>query len=167
MRPDPRHVLVTVFGLGLLRPAPGTWGSLPPPLLVLVLVWSGAALWVINVSMILLGAAFAIACWRFGGLAEARYGAKDPRQVVADETAGQCVALLFLPWRAVGDAGAWTWNITLAATAFVAFRLFDIAKPPPINGLQRAPGGWGILADDLVAGLCALVVAQIVARFIL
>jgi phosphatidylglycerophosphatase A len=167
MRPDPRHALVTVFGLGLLRPAPGTWGSLPPPLLVLALLWSGAALWVVNASLVLLGAAFGIACWRFGGLAEERYGAKDPRQVVADETAGQCVALLFLPWRAVGDADAWTWNIALAATAFVAFRAFDIAKPPPIDGLQRLGGGRGILIDDLVAGLYALAVTQILARLIL
>ena len=94
MKPDPRDALVTVFGLGRLRPAPGTWGSLPPPLLVLALLWSGAALWVVNLTLVLLGAAFGIACARFGHLAEQRYGAKDPRQVVADETAGQCVALL-------------------------------------------------------------------------
>ena len=77
---------------------------------------AGAALWVVNASLILLGAAFGIACWRFGGLAEERLGAKDPRQVVADETAGQCVALLFLPWRAMSESGAWTWNTTAAAT---------------------------------------------------
>ena len=91
---------------------------------------------------------------------------KDPRQVVADETAGQCVALLFLPWRAVGDAGAWTWNIALAATAFVAFRVFDIVKPPPIHGLQRLGGGRGILVDDLVASVYALVVAHAAAWFV-
>ena len=167
MKPDPRHALVTVFGLGLLRPAPGTWGSLPPPLLVLALLWSGAALWVVNVTLVLLGAAFGIACARFGHLAEHRYGAKDPRQVVADETAGQCVALLLLPWRNVAEAGAWTWNIALAATAFGAFRVLDILKPPPINGLQRIGGGRGILIDDLVAGVYALAVTQLVARFIL
>jgi phosphatidylglycerophosphatase A len=167
MKPDPRHALVTVFGLGRLTPAPGTWGSLPPPLLVLALLWSGAAWWVVNVTVILLGAAFGIACARFGHLAEQRYGAKDPRQVVADETAGQCVALLLLPWRNVAEAGAWTWNLGLAAVAFGAFRLFDILKPPPINGLQRIGGGRGILVDDLVAGLYALAVTQLVARFIL
>jgi phosphatidylglycerophosphatase A len=167
MKTDPRHALVTVFGLGLLKPAPGTWGSLPPPLLVLGLLWSGAALWVVNVTLALLGVAFGIACVRFGHLAEDRYGTKDPRQVVADETAGQCVALLLLPWRHTTEPGAWTWNLGLAATAFGAFRLFDILKPPPINGLQRIGGGRGILIDDLVAGLYALVAAQVVARFIL
>ncbi|MHC5007843.1 MAG: phosphatidylglycerophosphatase A family protein [Planctomycetota bacterium] len=167
MKPDPRDALVTVFGLGRLRPAPGTWGSLPPPLLVLALLWSGAALWVVNLTLVLLGAAFGIACARFGHLAEQRYGAKDPRQVVADETAGQCVALLLLPWRSVADPGAWTWNLGLAAMGFVAFRLFDILKPPPINGLQRIGGGRGILIDDLIAGLYALAVVQLVARFVL
>jgi phosphatidylglycerophosphatase A len=167
MRTDPRHALVTVFGLGLLKPAPGTWGSLPSPLLVLALLWSGAALWVINVVLALLGIAFGIACVRFGHLAEQRYGTKDPRQVVADETAGQCVALWFLPWRSIGEAGAWSWNVILAATAFVAFRFFDILKPAPIYRLQRTPGGWGILIDDLVAGVWALVVTQVVARVIL
>jgi phosphatidylglycerophosphatase A len=124
-------------------------------------------MWVANVSLVLLGAAFGVACVRFGGLAEDRYRTKDPRQVVADETAGQCVALLLLPWRDVAETGSWPWNLTLAAAAFAAFRLFDIAKPPPIRGLQRVAGGGGILIDDLVAGLYALVVVQIVARFIL
>jgi phosphatidylglycerophosphatase A len=166
MKPDPRHVLVTVCGLGLLKPAPGTWGSLPPPLLALALLWSGAALWVINAAVILLGAAFGIACVRFGSFAEQHYGRKDPGQVVADETAGQCVALLFLPWRPIGGEGAWTWNVTLAAGALFAFRLFDIVKPPPINRMQRTPGGWGILIDDLMAGAWALLATQIVARLI-
>ena len=81
---DPRDALVTVFGLGRLKPAPGTWGSLPPPLLALGLLWSGAALWVVNTAIALLGLAFSIACVRFGAYAEARYGKKDPGQVVAD-----------------------------------------------------------------------------------
>jgi phosphatidylglycerophosphatase A len=167
MNLDPRRALVTVFGLGLLRPAPGTWGSLPPPLLALALLWSGAALWVVNTAVVLLGAAFGIACVRFGAFAEARYGRKDPGQVVADETAGQCLALLLLPWRPIGAAGAWGWNVALAATAFLAFRLFDILKPPPIDRLQQAPGGWGILIDDLLAGVWALIAAQVVGRVIL
>ena len=89
------------------------------------------------------------------------------RQVVADETAGQSVALLFLPWRDVGVANGWTWNLTLAAIAFATFRLFDVTKPPPINGIQRFRSGWGILLDDLVAGLFALGVAQVVGRLVL
>jgi phosphatidylglycerophosphatase A len=167
MRPDPRHALVTVLGLGLLKPAPGTWGSLPPPLLALALLWSDAAPWVVNGTLVALGAVFAIACVCLGGWAEDRYRKKDPRQVVADETAGQCVALLFLPWRSLAESGAWTFNIVVAAAAFGAFRLFDIVKPPPIRGLQAVAGGRGILLDDLVAGVYALAVAQVVARYVL
>ena len=160
---DVHHALVTVFGLGRLKPAPGTWGSTPPPVVALVMLWSGAAAWMVNAALALLGAAFAIACVRFGAWAEKRFGEKDPGQVVADETAGQCVALLFLPWRAPGDGNAWTWNLALAAGAFVAFRVFDILKPPPIRRLQHVAGGWGILLDDLLAGVYALVVVQLIA----
>ena len=98
---------------------------------------------------------------RFGAWAEVHFGKKDPRQVVADETAGQCVALLALPW-----GGDWSENLVLAATAFVTFRLFDIVKPPPINRIQRLGGGWGILVDDLLAGLYALAATQLLARLI-
>ncbi|MHC4415320.1 MAG: phosphatidylglycerophosphatase A family protein [Planctomycetota bacterium] len=160
-----RYALLTVFGLGLLRPAPGSWGSTPPPALVLAMLWFGAAAWMVNTALIVLGALFAIACAAGGGWAEKRFGRKDPRQVVADETAGQSAALLFLPWQAAGER-AWAWNIVLAATAFVAFRIFDIIKPPPGRALERVPAGWGILLDDLVAGVYALGVTQLLARFV-
>ncbi|ASQ89994.1 phosphatidylglycerophosphatase A [Prosthecochloris sp. GSB1] len=74
---------------------------------------------------------------------EKRYG-HDPSQVTIDELAGQWIALLFLP-------GGW---IT-SALAFAAFRFFDIAKPEPVNSSQKLPGAWGIMADDLIAGIYA------------
>ena len=55
----------------------------------------------------------------------------------------------------------------LALIAFAAFRLFDIAKPPPIRQVQKVRGGWGILIDDLVAGVLAAVVVQVVTRTVL
>ena len=55
----------------------------------------------------------------------------------------------------------------MAATAFFAFRICDIVKPPPANGLQKLPAGWGILVDDLVAGVYALVLTQLLVRFVL
>ncbi len=74
--------------------------------------------------------------------------------MVLDEVAGQWLSLLFVPvgggWRAV-------W-VTVAA--FVLFRAFDILKPPPARQLERLPAGWGILADDLAAGVMANVVLQ-------
>ncbi len=160
-----RRTMVTVFGLGFLRPASGTWGSTPPVAMVALLLWSGAAQWVINAALGLVGVVFGVACVAFGRWAEERHGGRDPRQVVADETAGQCLALLFVPWRLDAD-GMW-FNGGCLATAFIGFRLFDIFKPPPARRAERLPAGWGILTDDLVAGLYALVVAQLVARLVL
>ena len=169
-----RLLLITVFGLGHLRPASGTWGSTPPVAFALLLIWllspNGLSVhdqWIINISLVLIGLIFSIVCVRFGAEAEQRFGKKDPGQVVADETAGQCIALLFLPWRPMTDMDGWIWNLVLAATAFSAFRILDIIKPPPANQIQRLPGGWGILADDLIAGFYALLVAQGVGRMIL
>jgi phosphatidylglycerophosphatase A len=159
-----RLVLLTVLGLGHLRPAPGTWGSLPAPIAVLLLVWAIGPHWSIDVSLVLGCVLFSVVCVRFGHLAEARWGAKDPGQVVADEMAGQCVALLLLPWRGMDQPDAWRWNLTIAAVAFLAFRAMDILKPPPANQLQSRPAGWGILLDDLAAGVYALIITQIVAR---
>lgn len=157
----PGLALVTVFGLGLLRPAPGTWGSLPGPALALLMLASGAPAWAVNAALGGVAVVFGAACASLGARAERRFGMKDPPQVVADETAGQCVALLALPW---GEGAGW--NLLLAATAFVAFRVFDILKPPPIDALQRARGGWGILLDDVLAGVYALAAAQLAARLL-
>ena len=169
-----RLLLLTTFGLGHMRPASGTWGSTPPPALALlmILIFSGDGLssfehWSINISLVLVALIFSIVCVRFGAEAEQRFGKKDPGQVVADETAGQAIALLFLPWRPMIDSQGWIWNLALAATAFVAFRILDIIKPPPAYRVQRFRGGWGILADDLIAGVYALMVAQGVARVLL
>lgn len=150
-----RLALTTVFGLGLLRPAPGTWGSVPPPILVLAMVWAGAPAWAVNAALVAMAVFFSAACVVLGGWAERRFDTKDPGQVVADEVAGQCVALLLLPW-----------NVPLVVAAFIAFRIFDVIKPPPAGRVQRIGGGWGILLDDLVAGLMALAVMQLLARVV-
>jgi phosphatidylglycerophosphatase A len=85
------------------------------------------------------------------------FGVKDPSQVVIDEVAGVWLGMALIP--------PTLWEHAPYATAglvFVFFRLFDVAKPWPLPILERMPGGWGIMADDLLAGLlaglCALVV---------
>ena len=98
-----------------------------------------------------------------GGLviewAERAFGRKDPPQVVSDEVAGLLLSVLLLPEPRVGCA----W-VSLAA-GFLLFRLFDIWKPPPLRDWQRLPGGWGILLDDLGAGLLANACLQALLRF--
>jgi len=155
-----RIMLVTVFGLGFLRPAPGTWGSLPPVIVALGLLTLTSKHWPIDVAMALIAIVFTVCCIVLGPFSERFFQTSDPRQVVADETAGQAIALLFLPW----DAGHWRWNLALAALAFVAFRAFDVLKPPPADAAQRLPAGWGIVVDDLLAGLYALILVTLVVR---
>lgn len=157
--------LITSGGLGRLRPAPGTWGSLPP--VAVAAIGGGACLIsgvpantiTLLVSLILgaLLAAASLACVVWGDVAEARFNGKDPSQVVADETAGQSLALLALP---VAAYGSWEALAATLAVGFLSFRAFDIWKPTPARGLQRVPGGWGILLDDLVAGGYAWVVTR-------
>ena len=164
------RLLLTVFGLGHLKPAPGTWGSAPPPAIVLLLGLDGriSAIddWIINSSLVLLLLVFSYACLAWGDWAEAIWGGKDPHQVVADEVAGQSIALLALPWKAMSDTEAVLVNLALAGSACVAFRFFDIVKPPPASGAQRFPSGLGILTDDILAGLYALIATQLLAAWL-
>lgn len=159
--------LITVFGLGFMRPASGTWGSMPPVILAAALIALGFApgtstthTLVYHAWLAIVFVVFAGACVVQGDRAEARFG-QDPSEVVADEVAGQCIALAALPSAALATPTKTA--LTLAA-AFLAFRLLDIVKPWPARQLQRVPAGWGILLDDLFAGFYAMIVVQVVAR---
>lgn len=158
------RAMVTSGGLGYLRPAPGTWGSLPPIGLAALLIAAGAPALLFHALLITTLILFTAACVVCGDAAEAYFNKKDPSHIVADETAGQCIPLLFLP--AVATASPANAAITLAA-AFFAFRLFDIFKPPPANRLQRLPGGWGVVLDDLFAGFYAAIAVQLLTRLAL
>ena len=151
--------IATGMGLGWMRPAPGTWGSLPPVVLACALVLLGTDARHVDMSVALLGLLFGLGCLAWGSDVEKRIGKKDPGEVVSDEIAGQSLALLWLPWD--NDQGH---TVATCAIAFFAFRFFDIVKPPPARGWQRLEGGLGILIDDLVAGLYALVTTQILVR---
>ncbi|MBX3355192.1 MAG: phosphatidylglycerophosphatase A [Phycisphaeraceae bacterium] len=164
------RLTVTAMGLGHLRPAPGTWGSLPPVVVAMLLLALGAPWWAISASMALLVVVASWLCVHFGSGAERTFGRKDPSQVVIDEVAGQAVALLVLPWwwlEGETIVGHLTMPQTVVAiAAFFLFRAFDIVKPPPARGLQRLGGGVGILIDDLLAGAYALGAAWCVAWFV-
>jgi len=135
----PAKAVLSVFGAGFVPVAPGTAGSavaILAHLCIFEVLESGPATAVSAVVALALAAATVL----WGGEAERRHGGRDPQWVVSDEAAGQLVA-------AAGVGGP----IGLAV-AFAGFRLLDIAKPFPISRLERLPGGWGILADDLAAG---------------
>ena len=80
----------------------------------------------------------------------------DPSMVVIDEIVGVWIAIFLLPP-----------TLPAYACAFIAFRGFDILKPPPALQLERVPGGWGIMLDDVVAGIYANIVSQVIIRFFL
>jgi phosphatidylglycerophosphatase A len=94
------------------------------------------------------------AIWAAGETAR-QSGIEDPRFVVVDEVVGQ--------WLALAGARVFNWKSWLAA--FVLFRLFDIWKPFPVRQLESLPGGLGIVADDLMAGLYAALVLFIAGCF--
>jgi phosphatidylglycerophosphatase A len=111
----------------------------------------------------LLAAAGSVICVAFAPAAIAATGKDDPREVVADELAGQAVTLLTVPLLVGTMSVAQAWAI--AGIGFVLFRVFDIAKPWPIRKLEKLPEGWGILADDLLAGVYAAIGLFICIRF--
>lgn len=153
--PAPRwaSLIATFFGIGNLKPGPGTWGSLAASLIWLVLSrlilpkFQPEILAGLIVIVIALGIPAATAVARSSGT-------KDPQNVVIDEVAGQWIALLFVPV---------AWKTLLAG--FILFRGFDILKPPPVRQLERLPEGTGIVVDDVAAGFCALLVMQLLRHF--
>jgi phosphatidylglycerophosphatase A len=141
----------TFFGAGLLKPGPGTYGSISA-----VLLWYAAAHALHPAPLALdIGTAVAATAATLIGIPAATIvaresGREDPGHVVIDEVAGQLIALIAIP----AD-----WHH--AALSLLLFRLFDILKPPPVRQLERLHGGTGIMLDDVAAGLLALAVAQL------
>ena len=137
----PSHLLATFFGIGLLRPAPGTWGSLAA-----VLLWYFLD-FLHSYSHIILPA-FILFSWLVCNKADQDSESKDNSFIVIDEVAGMILALSFMAHDAI-----------LYFFAFLLFRLFDILKPWPISWVDRnIKGGLGILLDDLIAGFAAGVI---------
>jgi phosphatidylglycerophosphatase A len=150
-QPAPRWatLVATFFGIGRLRPAPGSWASLATVLLwwLLASYLSPAA----RIPVILLLIVFVVASGiPTSTLEERGCGRKDPNHIVIDEVAGQLVALIACPL---------VWQALLAG--FILFRIFDVLKPPPVRSLERLPEGTGIVVDDLGAGVYALIALQL------
>ena len=136
------HLLITTgLGTGLFPYGPGTMGAL-----FAVFVWYmttlffGYATWMTITLLLVLVFTF-VGAWS-SSIAE-RYWGEDPSRVVIDEVVGQWIALLAVP-------AAFSWWHVLAA--FILFRLFDIIKPLGVRKMEQIKGGWGIMADDILAG---------------
>ncbi len=146
----PAALIATWFAAGLLPGMPGTWGSLA----ALPCAWAIRALggpWALPAAA---GGIFILGCWAAGRVAAAS-SRSDPGFIVVDEVAAQWLVLVAAPldWRAY-------------AAGFLLFRVFDVAKPWPIRGIERRfTGGLGIMLDDVGAGLFALLVLQLLLRF--
>ncbi len=137
-------ILATGFGSGLSPVVPGTMGTVVG---VLICLASYSLPWGFRIVFVMAIAALSI---YVSGQAEALFKKKDDQRIVIDEIAGFQVAML--PVAITG---------LHLLIAFVLFRLFDIWKPYPLNRLQNLPGGWGIVADDLGAGIYAALILGI------
>jgi phosphatidylglycerophosphatase A len=131
--------LATVAYCGYFPIAPGTIGSAAGLVVYLLVWWTRSPI----VEVALIAGTFAVGTWA-STHAERYFGAIDPGQVVIDEVLGMLVTLAFIP------AG---WSAALAG--FVLFRIMDIIKPYPANRLEKYHGGFGIMADDAMAGVYA------------
>ncbi len=178
---DYLSIVLTTFGVGYLPVAPGTWGSAVGVLIYLGIsylisaalfnfatfsepVWpflsayptfgipNGVFAWVYTGILIALLLFTFLGIWA-AGRSTAFFGNSDPSQAVVDEVMGQLIVFLFVPF-GIG------WPFILAG--FLLFRLFDIWKPYPIDDLQNLPGGLGICADDIVAGVYAGVCLSVI-----
>ncbi len=145
----PARLIATAGGAGYSPVAPGTCGTA----VAVPLAWlaSGLPLWgfvAVTAGIILVGIVAA-------DLADRTWGTHDSGRIVIDEVAGYFVSLLLVDRSSLGF-------LTLA---FVAFRLFDIVKPPPVRWIdRRMPGGAGVVLDDVAAGLLAALLLLILAH---
>lgn len=163
---DYLSLAVTTFGVGYLPLAPGTWGSLLAVgfYVLLANIFSeyryapGSAgaeslIAAIHAVILILFLLFTLLGVWAAGRATELLGNSDPSQAVVDEVIGQLIVFLFIPF---------TTSLWLVAAGFVLFRLFDVWKPYPIDSLQVLPGGIGVCADDILAGVYAGVFLSVI-----
>jgi phosphatidylglycerophosphatase A len=148
--------IATSFGAGYFPVAPGTAGSVVGLALVIVLRQTSLSSAGLGISLAAMAAVvFALGVWSAGN-AEKAFGRVDPGQVVIDEVLGQIITFVATP--RISRVGL--------IAGFILFRVFDIIKPFPAGRAERFPGGWGIMLDDVVAGLYSLIVLVTLGRMI-
>ena len=174
-KPRIAYLIGTSLGLGYLRPAPGTWGSLAGVALAVIFCirndWIMPGGWRLNTEMLRVPALLIVSLggvWAAGRVAK-HSGKHDPQFVVIDEVSGQWLTLMLGNLRVFWNTssvehasyagahltGAVPLNWKYLLLGFILFRGFDIWKPPPVRQLESLPGGWGIMADDWAAAVYA------------
>jgi phosphatidylglycerophosphatase A len=147
------ELIATFFGIGRMRPGPGTWGSATA-----VALWAAVAFELPSMLRTPVCIVLALLFTLIGIPAATRVardsGMKDPQFIVIDEVAGQLIALISVPL---------AWKTFLAG--FILFRVFDITKPPPVRQLEKLPEGVGIVLDDVAAGIYACLGMQLLLHF--
>lgn len=146
--------LATGFYSGYLKPAPGTWGS-----------WLALCLYITLVSYVPIDASFialaggvvlTVIGIPVSGSFATKMKEQDPSYIVIDEFAGLFITFCAVPF-----------SLPLVIIGFLLFRFFDIVKPYPINYLQELPGGWGIMFDDVAAGIYSAFLLSLIHKFVL
>lgn len=159
-----KRLLTSCFGLGWLPLAPGSWGSLPPAVVFGFVSYYGGSDLLVFLLMLALFIFGSFVCLKFSDAAAAATGKTDPGEVVVDEIAGQALAFMVMPFVA-GDDLSGRQILVIVLLGYFLFRLFDTIKFWPSYRLEELPGGWGILADDLMAGVYAGLALIIAAKF--
>jgi phosphatidylglycerophosphatase A len=158
-----KKLLVTGLGTGYLPIAPGTWGSAAVAAIFVAVAYftPGAYVYAVPATMLAIAMVSSVICVVLGPFTERAFGKKDPGACTIDEWAGQAVTLL----GATYCCGKLPQILIAAGTGFVVFRIFDILKPPPIRSMEVMKHGWGVLCDDLVAGVYGYVVVWALLSF--
>lgn len=139
--------LSTFFYVGYLPLIPGTFGSLAGILIYYLVKDSSLTYMMATIILVFSGL---LVC----GPAEQVFAKKDPKYVVIDEVLGMLISLLFIPYQ-----------LRFVVMGFILFRMFDTIKPYPVRRIEELRGAWGIMGDDIVAGIYTNIVLQIVVRF--
>jgi phosphatidylglycerophosphatase A len=147
-------IVASVFGIGYFPVASGTVMSIIAVPFAVMIARTGGGLAVIAASLII----FVIGIWACGDHVRAT-GRDDPSECVIDELAGQWLACAGI------SLGIGPGSAPEFALAFLLFRLFDVLKPWPISAAEKLPGGLGVMADDMVAGLAAAIIGGLVQYF--
>ncbi len=148
---NPAVMIATWFGSGYLPKAPGTWGSLAALPCAWVMVDHAGP----NILWLASAALFALGVWAANGYM-AISGTHDPGPVVVDEVVGQWLVLSILPQ-----------DLFMYGLGFVCFRMYDVLKPWPINIVdQKLKGGLGVMVDDVLAAVYAIVTLFVIFNFV-